>query len=82
MVEMMLQIPSQQQNPSEGVCNILFCLLSLQPFVSSLPGQTSQLWQLHVAEQMILDDEVNPDKYKDGKFFESTDEFDEENSVE
>ena len=41
-----------------------------------------QLWQLHVAEQMILDDEVNPDKYKDGKFFESTDEFDEENSVE
>lgn len=44
-----------------------------------------QLWQLHVAEQMILDDEeANPDKYKDGKFSELTDdtEFDEENSIE
>lgn len=44
-----------------------------------------QLWQIHVAEQMILDDlEVNPDKYKGKKLSELTDdeEFDEENSVE
>lgn len=43
-----------------------------------------QLWQLHVAEQMVLDDEeANPDKYKDGKILESSaDDFDEENSVE
>lgn len=44
-----------------------------------------QLWQLHVAEQMILDDmEINPDKYKDKNLKELTDdeEFDEENSVE
>ncbi|XXG45085.1 hypothetical protein AAC387_Pa02g0258 [Persea americana] len=53
-----------------------------QPLLSNHP-YVDRLWQLHVAEQMILDDEeVNPDKYKDGKFFESTDEFDEENSVE
>lgn len=44
-----------------------------------------QLWQIHVAEQMILDDwEANPDKYKDKKLSELTDDddFDEENSVE
>lgn len=42
-----------------------------------------QLWQLHVAEQMILDDEeANPEKYKDKKLTETTDTFDEENSVE
>ncbi|GFP98310.1 hypothetical protein PHJA_001974900 [Phtheirospermum japonicum] len=43
-----------------------------------------QLWQIHNAEQMILDDmEVNPDKYKDKNLTELTDEeeFDEENSV-
>lgn len=43
-----------------------------------------QLWQIHVAEQMILDDlEVNPEKYKDKKLAELSDDedFDEENSV-
>ena len=44
-----------------------------------------QLWQINVAEQMILDDmEANPDKYKHKKLSELTDDddFDEENSVE
>lgn len=44
-----------------------------------------QLWQLHVAEQMIVDDmEADPDKYRGKKLSEITDEeeFDEENSVE
>lgn len=44
-----------------------------------------QLWQIHNAEQMILDDIVaNPDKYKGKKLAELTDEeeFDEENGVE
>lgn len=44
-----------------------------------------QLWQIHVAEQMILDDiEANPEKYKGKKLSELTDEeeFDERNSVE
>ena len=41
-----------------------------------------QLWQLHVAEQVILDEgAANPEKYKNNKFTETTD-FDEENSVE
>ena len=44
-----------------------------------------QLWQIHVAEQMILDDvEANPEKYKDKKLSELTDDEDlnEENSIE
>lgn len=44
-----------------------------------------QLWQIHVAEQMILDDyEANPEKYKDQKLSELSDDedFDEERSVE
>lgn len=44
-----------------------------------------QLWQIHNAEQLILDDmEANPDKYKGKKLSELTDdeEFDDENSVE
>lgn len=43
-----------------------------------------QLWQIHAAEQMIMDDlEANPEKYKDKKLSELTDDedFDEENSV-
>lgn len=43
-----------------------------------------QLWQLHNAEQMILDDmEANPDKYKGKKLSELTDdeEIDEKNST-
>ena len=43
------------------------------------------MWQIHVAEQMILDDwEANPEKYKDKKLSELTDdeEFDEQNSIE
>ncbi|KAK4395628.1 protein PLASTID TRANSCRIPTIONALLY ACTIVE 10 [Sesamum angolense] len=45
----------------------------------------NHLWQIHNAEQMILDDmEANPNKYKGKKLTELTDEeeFDEENSVE
>lgn len=44
-----------------------------------------QLWQIHVAEQLIMDDmEINPDKYEGKKLSELTDEeeFDEENSVQ
>lgn len=44
-----------------------------------------QLWLIHNAEQMVLDDmESNPDKYKDKKLSELTDDedLDEENSVE
>lgn len=41
-----------------------------------------QLWQLHVAEQMIIDDEeANPKKYMDKKFMEDA-PFDEENSIQ
>ncbi|KAG1363391.1 putative protein tex [Cocos nucifera] len=49
------------------------------PFI--YPGQ---LWQLHNAEQMILDhEEENPDKYQDKKYESTIDTaFDEENSVE
>ncbi|KAE8652384.1 hypothetical protein Csa_013931 [Cucumis sativus] len=53
-------------------------LLSNHPYVE-------KLWQIHVAEQMILDDwEMNPDKYRDKKLSELSDEedFDEENSIE
>ncbi|XP_019052285.1 PREDICTED: protein PLASTID TRANSCRIPTIONALLY ACTIVE 10 isoform X2 [Nelumbo nucifera] len=55
-----------------------------QPLLSNHP-YVDKLWQLHVAEQMILDDEeANPDKYKDGKFAESTknSDFNEEDCVE
>lgn len=44
-----------------------------------------QLWLIHNAEQMILDDwEMNPEKYKGKRLSELTDDddFDEENSVE
>lgn len=44
-----------------------------------------QLWQIHVAEQMILDDlEANPDKYKGKRLSELTDDddYDEENNVQ
>eukprot|EP00257_Ricinus_communis_P022547 XP_015582308.1 protein PLASTID TRANSCRIPTIONALLY ACTIVE 10 [Ricinus communis] len=53
-------------------------LLSNHPYVE-------KLWQIHVAEQMILDDwEANPEKYKDKKLSELTDDedFDEQNSIE
>ncbi|XP_072973755.1 protein PLASTID TRANSCRIPTIONALLY ACTIVE 10 [Typha angustifolia] len=52
-------------------------LLSDHPYVE-------KLWQLHNAEQMILDhEEENPDKYKDKKYETTVDtNFDEENSVE
>ncbi|KAI4329684.1 hypothetical protein MLD38_028043 [Melastoma candidum] len=53
-------------------------LLSNHPYVY-------KLWQILVAEQMILDDyEANPEKYKDKKLSELVDdeEFDEEDSVE
>lgn len=43
-----------------------------------------QLWQMHVAEQMILDDlEANPEKYQNQKLSELVDDdYDEEKSVE
>lgn len=44
-----------------------------------------QLWQIHVAEQMILDDWLkNPEKYKGKKLSELTDDedFNEQNSAE
>ncbi|KAK9278837.1 hypothetical protein L1049_028416 [Liquidambar formosana] len=55
-----------------------------QPLLSNHP-YVDKLWQIHVAEQMIVDDmEANPDKYKDKKLSELTDDddFNEENSVE
>ncbi|KAB1217311.1 hypothetical protein CJ030_MR4G021010 [Morella rubra] len=54
-----------------------------EPLLSNHP-YVDKLWQIHVAEQMILDDlEVNPEKYKDKKLAELSDDedFDEENSV-
>lgn len=44
-----------------------------------------QLWQINVAEQMILNDmDINPDKYKGKKLSDLVDEddFDEEKSVQ
>ncbi|XP_031271860.1 protein PLASTID TRANSCRIPTIONALLY ACTIVE 10 [Pistacia vera] len=55
-----------------------------EPLLSNHP-YVDKLWQIHVAEQLILDDmEANPDKYKDKKLSELTDDedFNEENSVE
>ncbi|KAK6924714.1 hypothetical protein RJ641_009040 [Dillenia turbinata] len=55
-----------------------------EPLLSNHP-YVKKLWQLHVAEQMILDDyEANPEKYEGKKLSELEDEeeFDEQNSVE
>ncbi|XP_077211910.1 nucleic acid-binding, OB-fold-like protein [Tasmannia lanceolata] len=55
-----------------------------QPLLSNHP-YVDKLWQLHVAEQMILDDEeANPDKYKDVKNMESINDTvtDEDDGVE
>ncbi|PIN05782.1 hypothetical protein CDL12_21673 [Handroanthus impetiginosus] len=55
-----------------------------EPLLSNHP-YVDKIWQIHNAEQMILDDmEANPDKYKGKKLTELADEeeFDEENSVE
>lgn len=44
-----------------------------------------QLWQINVAEQMILDDmETNPDKYRGKKLSDlvDDDDFDEESAVQ
>jgi hypothetical protein len=44
-----------------------------------------QLWQINVAEQMILNDmDINPDKYKGKKLSDLVDEddFNEENSIQ
>ncbi|XP_023882746.1 protein PLASTID TRANSCRIPTIONALLY ACTIVE 10 [Quercus suber] len=54
-----------------------------EPLLSDHP-YVDKLWQIHNAEQMILDDlEANPEKYKGKKLSELTDDedFDEENSV-
>ncbi|PQP98060.1 protein PLASTID TRANSCRIPTIONALLY ACTIVE 10 [Prunus yedoensis var. nudiflora] len=56
-----------------------------EPFIVKSPPYVDKLWQIHVAEQMILNDlEANPEKYKGKKLSELTDteEFNEENSVE
>ncbi|KAI3673593.1 hypothetical protein L6452_39716 [Arctium lappa] len=55
-----------------------------EPLISNHP-YVDKLWQIHVAEQMIMDDmEINPDKYKDKKLSELADEeeINDENSVE
>ncbi|XP_074278694.1 protein PLASTID TRANSCRIPTIONALLY ACTIVE 10 [Silene latifolia] len=55
-----------------------------EPLKSDHP-YVDKLWQIHVAEQMMVDDiEANPDKYKGKKLSELTDteEFDEQHSVE
>lgn len=60
------------------------CVLILFLIMGEL-GYLMQLWQIHVAEQTILDDwEANPEKYKGKKISELTDneDFDEENSIE
>lgn len=44
-----------------------------------------QLWQIHVAEQIILDDyEANPEKYKGKKLSDLSDDedFDEQKDIE
>lgn len=55
-----------------------------EPLLSNHP-YVDKLWQIHNAEQMILDDmEANPDKYEGKNLTELADEedFDEENSTE
>ncbi|XVE54526.1 hypothetical protein DITRI_Ditri03aG0088600 [Diplodiscus trichospermus] len=55
-----------------------------EPLLSNHP-YVDKLWQIHVAEQMILDDlEANPEKYKGKKLSELTDDddYDEEINVE
>nr|GLL22421.1 protein PLASTID TRANSCRIPTIONALLY ACTIVE 10 [Ipomoea trifida] len=55
-----------------------------QPLLSNHP-YVQKLWQIHNAEQLILDDmESNPDKYEGKKLTELTDseEYNKENSVE
>ncbi|MFQ6671097.1 hypothetical protein Gotur_035745 [Gossypium turneri] len=56
----------------------------VEPLLSNHP-YVDKLWQIHVAEQMILDDlEANPEKYKAKKLSELTDDddYDEENNVQ
>ncbi|PPD76678.1 hypothetical protein GOBAR_DD26382 [Gossypium barbadense] len=56
----------------------------VEPLLSNHP-YVDKLWQIHVAEQMILDDlEANPEKYKGKKLSELTDDddYDEENNVQ
>ncbi|KAM0982270.1 hypothetical protein TB2_014896 [Malus domestica] len=55
-----------------------------EPLLSNHP-YVDKLWQIHVAEQMILNDlEANPDKYKGKKLSELSDpeDYDEKNDVE
>uniref|UniRef100_A0A2P2J680 S1 motif domain-containing protein n=1 Tax=Rhizophora mucronata TaxID=61149 RepID=A0A2P2J680_RHIMU len=55
-----------------------------EPLLSNHP-YVDKLWQIHVAEQMIVDDwEINPEKYKGKRISDITDDgdFDEENSIE
>ncbi|KAL3740406.1 hypothetical protein ACJRO7_021655 [Eucalyptus globulus] len=54
-----------------------------EPLLSNHP-YVDKLWQIHVAEQMILDDlEANPEKYQNQKLSELVDDdYDEEKSVE
>lgn len=55
-----------------------------EPLISNHP-YVDRLWQIHNAEQMILDDlEANPEKYKGKKLSELTDDedYDEEHNVQ
>ncbi|XP_023732692.1 protein PLASTID TRANSCRIPTIONALLY ACTIVE 10 isoform X2 [Lactuca sativa] len=55
-----------------------------EPLICNHP-YVNTLWQIHVAEQLIMDDmEMNPEKYEGKKLSELSDEveFNEENSVE
>ncbi|TKY73617.1 PLASTID TRANSCRIPTIONALLY ACTIVE 10 [Spatholobus suberectus] len=55
-----------------------------EPLLSNHP-YVDKLWQINVAEQMILDDmAINPDKYKGKKLSDLADEedFDEQNAVQ
>ncbi|XWS37142.1 hypothetical protein CRYUN_Cryun19dG0017700 [Craigia yunnanensis] len=55
-----------------------------EPLLSNHP-YVDKLWQIHAAEQMILDDlEANPEKYEGKKLSELTDDddYDEENNVQ
>lgn len=54
-------------------------------FLSLTTTFVLQLWQINVAEQMILDDmETNPDKYRGKKLSDlvDDDDFDEESAVQ
>jgi len=78
------------------ICDMFFLFCIFLSFLKSMIGSFSlvhhkntffflQLWQINVAEQMILNDmDINPDKYKGKRLSDLVDEddFDEEKSVQ